>query len=156
MEQMRASVLSACMLSAAVGICSLIRPGKALERQIRFLISVLFVISLAAPLMQITVPPDLGIMAEERSQAYEAALTAELEEAILAETKLQTERALIAQLTGAGITCTKLEASLYIDEEGCIYCTDIRAECNDFAGACAVLEAVMGEGVNIVVTEVLS
>lgn len=155
MEQMRAAVLSACMLSAAVGICSLIRPGKALERQIRFVISLLFVISLTVPLTQMEVPPELEVLAEERA-VYQEGLDAGLKEALLAETKRRTEEALTEQLAAAGITCTKMEAILYIDETGCIYCSDISAECSDFAGACAILEAILGEGVNICVTEVLS
>lgn len=156
MEQLRTSVLSICMLSAAVGICSLLKPGKALERQIRFLISVMFVISLAAPLLQIEIPHELSVFCEEQMQVRESEFTAEMDARVLSEAKLRIEQALTEQLAAAGITCTKIEATLYIDSEGCIYCSDIDAECSDFAGACAVLEAALGEGVNISVTEVLS
>lgn len=153
---MKASILSACMLSAAVGICSLLRPGKMLERQIRLLLSVLFVISLASPLMQIEVPPELTVLAEERLRQREATLRSEMDARVLAEAKPRVEQALTELLAAEGITCTKMEAELYIDEEGCIYCSDIRTECSDFAGACAVLRAAAGEGVNICVTEILS
>ncbi len=156
MEQMKTAVLSACMLSAAVGIISLIRPGKALERQIRFLVSILFVICLAAPVMQIEFPSDLGVFAEEQAQQHEEMLTAGMEEQLLKEVTHCTEQALIEKLASEGISCTKMKATLYIDEEECIYCSDIEAECDDFAGACAVLEEVLGEEVNIRVTEVLS
>lgn len=153
---MKASILSACMLSAAVGIVSLLRPGKTLERQIRLLLSVLFVISLAAPLAQIEVPPELPVLAEEQLRQREAELTAEMNERVLAETKPRVEQALKDLLGAEGITCTKMEAELYIDGEGCIYCSDIRAECSDFAKACAILTEAAGEGVNICVTEILS
>ena len=48
-----------CFVSTAAGMLSLLSPGKALARQMRFLLSLLMALSLAIPLTEITLPDDL-------------------------------------------------------------------------------------------------
>ncbi len=156
MEYLRSSVLGACLFSAVVGICTLIRPSRALERQVRLLLSLLFVISLAAPLTQMELPASLEALCEQQAQAHaidvDEAFTAQL----LTETQKQTEAALRERFAQAGITCTDLSVALYIDEDDCIHCKEVRAVCDDFAGGCALLKETLGEEVTICVTEILS
>ena len=156
MEQLRASVLGACMLSAAVGMVSILQPGKRLDRQIRFLISLLFVISLASPFLRMDEPGLPELPAVQGDSAQTAALENTFEEQLLAETKRLGETALRERLAAAGIGCTALEAQVHIDGDGRIYFSEVTAECDQLAAACAVLQEALGEEVSIHVTEVLS
>ena len=147
MEQMKAGILSVCMLGTAVGIISLLRPGQTLERQIRFLLSLLLVIGITVPLLQIRLPD-----AAFSGNAY-AAQQAENQEAfdrqLLQETEQQVEAALQERLAAAGIFCTELTAVLHREENGCIYCSEVQAVCSDPEAACAVLRDALGEEVVI-------
>lgn len=149
MEQLRASVTGVCMLSAAVGICTLILPGKALERQVRFLLSVLFLISIAVPLTQMELP-DVSAAAVPQTQAQEYAA---LDDAVLRETQTRTEAALRERLTAADIRCEALSAALYMGEDRCIYCSEVQAVCSDPDRAAAILREALGEEVSIRVAE---
>lgn len=154
MEYLRSSVLGACLFSTVVGICTMIRPSRALERQVRLLLSLLFVISLAAPLTQMDISLSLEALCEQQTNTIDVdeAFTAQL----LQETQHQTEIALMEQFEQADITCTEISVTLYIDENECIHCKEVCAVCDDFAGGCALLEEILGEEVTICVTEILS
>ncbi|MDE5565320.1 MAG: hypothetical protein K2I93_09200 [Oscillospiraceae bacterium] len=156
MEYLRSSVLGACLFSAVVGICTLIRPSRALERQVRLLLSLLFVISLAAPLTQMELPESLEALCEQHTQAHAVDVDKAFTTQLLTETQQQTEAVPRERFTQAGITCTELSVTLYIDENDCIHCKEVHAVCDDFAGGCALLEELLGEEVTICVTEILS
>lgn len=156
MEYLRSSVLGACLFSAVVGICTLIRPSRALERQVRLLLSLLFVISLAAPLTRMELPESWEALCEQQVQTQAVDVDAAFTAQLLTETQQQTETALRKQFAQAGIICTELSVILYIDEKDCIHCKEVRAVCDDFAGGCALLKEMLGEEVTICVTEILS
>lgn len=147
MEQLRASVTGVCMLSAAVGICTLLRPGKELERQVRFLISVLFLLSIIVPLTQMELP---AWTAEETVQAADSTA---FESALLRETQTRTEDALRERLTEAGISCEALSVTLYMGEDRCIYCSEVQAVCSEPDSVYTVLREALGEEAVIRVTE---
>ncbi|MBQ8079257.1 MAG: hypothetical protein IJ236_04830 [Oscillospiraceae bacterium] len=155
MEVMQHTVMAVCLLSAAVGMVGLAMPQGSLGRQVRLILELLFVLALASPLLhrQIAFSPGQGNLQQVvQMQAAEDALR----EQIIAESRPRVEAALCGLLTESGIACTKMEADLHMDDSGCIYCTEIRAECSDLPAACRILREALGEEVNICVTEVLS
>ncbi len=156
MERLREAVLGACMLSTAVGIVSLIRPSRLLDRQIRFLISLLFVICLTVPFVQMDVPDLPEFLSGDHSAEPSEALQNALDTQLTAEAARRAEAVLKEQLTQAGITCTSLHAGVHIAEDGSIYISEVSAECSDLASACRVLEELLGKEVTICVTEALS
>lgn len=144
LETLKSSVLSVCMLSTAVAICMLICPDTALEKQVKFLISLLFMISLAVPLMQLEFPESLEEM--QQTQAETSALSL---------TQSCAEEALQLLLAQEGITCTELHVSVHIADDQSISITEVSAVCDDYQNACRVLENALEEGTALYVTEIL-
>lgn len=155
MEQMKTIITAACLLSIAAGICDLIRPDQQFRSQIRFLISLLFVIGLAAPLANFEADFVLSGASEIEGTVQEEQLSDTAETLILEETKRRTEEVLRALLNENGIACTGMEVSLHIDDGQCISISEVRTECSDMQAALALLEIQLGEGVSIHVTEVV-
>ena len=152
MEQMKAAILGACMLGIAVGICTLFKPDKALESQLRFVLKLVLVISLAVPLLQLRLPENAFLPSDTSQQeTYSEAFADNL----LEEAERQTEAALQEQLAAAGISCTALSVTLHRTEDGRIDCNEVRAACNDPAGAETVLREALGKEVSICVEEAL-
>lgn len=155
METLRSAVLYACMLSAAVGMLSLICPGKSMVRQMRFLISLLFAVSLAVPIARFELPPELDVLAQEELTAQTHVLDERVRESLLVETKQRTEQVLAEALASQGISCEELCAEVHIDADGRIYISKVTAQCDAFAQANAVLSDLLGEEVEISVTQIL-
>ena len=154
MEQMRAGILSICMLSTAIGICSLLRPEQTLGRQLRFLLSMLLLIGLAVPLLQLRLPAS-AFSGEAFLQQQEEHREA-FEERLLLETQKQTETALRERLSAEGITCTMLSVTLHRAEDGSIYCSEVQLSCNAPERAAALLRTLLGEEVSICAGEMVS
>lgn len=146
LESLRIAVISVCMLSIAVSVCTLILPDTALAKQVRFLISLLLIISLAVPLTDLEFPVSLQEIQQERSQ-----------ETALAVTETCLEDALIALLEENQIICEKLHVSVHIDETHCISIREVsvQVQYSDFEKACLVLEQALGEEAEIHVTQIL-
>lgn len=155
METLRSAVLCACMLSAAVGMLSMICPGRKLERQMRFLISLLFAVSLAVPIARFELPPELSVLAQEELTAQTQAMDERVRTALIEQTQARAEQALIDALQQRGITCEKLHVSVHFDENNCIYISKVTAQCEDFAGANKALADLLGEEVEVSVTQIL-
>ena len=153
MERLRAGILSICMLSTAVAVCTLLRPEQALGKQLRFLLSLLLIIGLAVPLLQIRLPEEA--FSESAFALQQAENRAAFEDRILQETQARTEAALRERLTAAGITCTALTAVLHRTEDGCIYCSEVQAACSKPERAAAVLREALGEEAEIIAGEMV-
>ena len=156
MERIHSAVLTVCMMSAAVGLVSLICRGKALARQIRFLFSLLFVVGLAAPFAGADPTEFLDLLSTQGSGVQEEFLTETAKETLLHETKAKLQQILTETLAQHGIHCDVLEADVHIGEDGRIHISKVTAECDDFAGANALLSDLLGEEAEICVTQVLT
>lgn len=143
-ESLKASVISVCLLSISVAVCTLICPDAVLAKQVRFLISLLFIISLAVPLTNLEFPVSMTEIQQERSQ-----------ESVTAVTQKYAEEALYLLLTQEGISCSELHVTVHIDENQSISISEVNAVCDDFQKACRVLEQALGEEAEIHVTEIL-
>ncbi|MDE6729509.1 MAG: hypothetical protein K2J71_01875 [Oscillospiraceae bacterium] len=146
LESLKSAVISVCMLSIAVAICTLILPDTTLTKQVRFLISLLFIISLAVPLADLEFPVSMQEIQQEQSQ-----------ETAQAVTELYLKNALLALLEQEQIVCEELEVTVHIDESGSISIreVEVNALCDDFQKACRVLEQALGEEAEIHVTQIL-
>lgn len=144
LESLKTSIIAVCMLSIAVAVCTLVCPNAVLAKQVKFLISLLFIISLAVPLTNLEFPVDLLEIQQERSQ-----------ESAQAVTQKYAEEALYLLLTQEEISCSELQVTVHIDENQSISISEVNAVCDDFQKACRVLEQALGEEVEIHVTEIL-
>lgn len=155
-DTIRSAAAAACMVSAGAGLLSLLTPGKALARQMRFLLSLLLAVSLAVPLLHMELPADLETLLQVETEERAAQLEAELREELEAQTAARLRSVLMQKLSDAGISCTELEVTLHSDADGCIHISRVTAVCDDFAGANRLLRTLLGEEGEIVVTEIVS
>lgn len=154
MEQLKSILTTACMLSLTIGLCNVLKPGLIFDKQLRFLISLLFVLGLASPILSlknegfhIAIPENAG---QERTQA----LAEEMQESILYQTGKQTEAALYKLLREKGIVCSELQVRVHIDEGQCIYISEVSAVCDQTEYTCEILRASLGEEVMLHVSEI--
>ena len=140
-----------CFVSTAAGMLSLLSPGKALARQMRFLLSLLMALSLAIPLTEITLPDDLETLVQTDARETQERLYEEIE----AETARKLRAVLMQKLAEEGISCTSLEVSVHRDDADCIHISRVAAVCDDFADANRILHELTGGEGEIVVTEIL-
>lgn len=152
MEAFRAAMLAACMMSCAAGLIRLVTPEKTLARQIRFLLSMLFALGLAVPLLHARLPAGFGT---EEMTFFTETMQEKLHEQLLAETKTRLESVLREALRARGITCETVEVTLHIDENGCIHISKAQVTCDDFAAANAVLPDLLGGEGDYEVTQIL-
>ncbi len=144
LETLKSSVLTVCLLSIAVSVCLFLCPEHALRRQTRFLVSLLFLLSLLPALPS----PDFSGIPEsvQQSQADQTAM-------ILTEQSVK--QTLISILEKKGILCKEISVSLHMDENRCISITDVSVTCDNFQQTLRTLREVLGEGVKLHVSETL-
>ncbi|MBQ9110750.1 MAG: hypothetical protein IJY06_05225 [Oscillospiraceae bacterium] len=156
MQQLKTIITAACMLSIAVGICNVLRPSKLFERQVRFLISLLFTLCLAAPLLRIDWHAPLPELAAGEMEMQADRLRQDAQQLILEETAVRTESALTKLLNENGIACQTVDVQVHIDDEQCIYISEVSTACSDPAQAAGLLRTNLGEEVTLHVTELAS
>lgn len=155
MESLKNAVVSACMLSCAVSLFSLAAPGKALAGQMKFLVSLLFAVSLAVPLLHFELPSDLETLASDALSMQTQETESRVRESMIEETQDCTAQALRQALANAGIHCSELDVQVHIDENDCIHISKVTVTCDDFAGANALLSDLLGGEGEIVVTQII-
>lgn len=144
LETIQSSVLAVCMLSIAVSLCLLICPDNALQKQVRFLISLLFVISLILPFKNLTFPDSLEALQIEQS-----------DRSALQAAEFSVRNALVSILNQNGISCSEPEITLHIDENHCISISEVRLTCDNYQDAVRLLNQMLGEEVSIHVSQTL-
>ncbi len=142
LDSFRSSVLSVCLLSTAVSVCLMICPDNALKKQVKFLLSLLFVISLAMPFRDFRIPSAPGVSQQEQADRTVLHLTE--------QTVRETLETLLAEKQ---IFCREIQVNLHIDSAGCISITDIRVCCDQPQEAEQLLHEVLGEGVAVDVSQ---
>lgn len=154
MEQMQKLVSGVCMLSLSTGLCSLLRTGKTFERQIHFLLSMLFVIVLIAPFRSLTVPDMTALSLQEESALHTGTLTEETEHMLIEEARRRICTRAGELLTQEGIDWKEVDASVHIDENRCIYISEVSVRCRDAQKAQTLLKSAFGEEVSVYAAEV--
>ncbi len=153
MEQITAIVTGACLLSLAVGVVHMIRPSKAFEQQVRFLVSMLFIVCITKPFLTLEMPGFSSITDTAEAAVQCDTLADETQTQVLAATRMQTEHAVAQYLTANGITCTQVTAIMNIDGTGSISISEVSVMCSPPETAAALLQSVLGEGVTLHVAE---
>ncbi len=144
LETLKSSVLTVCLLSIAVSVCLFLCPENALRKQVRFLVSLMFLVSLLPAFVRPEFSDIPGSV--QQSQADRTAL------ALTEQTVKQTLASVLEQ---KGISCSEISVSLHIDENHCISISDVSVTCDDFQQTLRTLRELLGEGVNLHVSEIL-
>jgi hypothetical protein len=154
-DAIHSAVLAACMVSAGAGLLSLLSCGKTLARQMKFLLSLLFAVSLAVPLLHMELPDDLETLVRVTAQEQAEALEERIYEELVQETEQRVRSVLLEKLAAAGITCTELTVTVHRDAENCIHISKVTAVCDAMERANALLPELVGKEAEIVVTQII-
>lgn len=153
MDRFQTIITTACMLSITIGLCNALKPTAIFEKQIRFLISMIFVLCISAPILQLRKGTISFFVPKYNMQIQSAELTEQVHQSILDKTAEQINAALQELLRRNGIICTKLDVRVHIDEGQRIYISEVSAECDQPDHACEILRASLGEEVILHVSQ---
>lgn len=137
------------MLSMAAGLCAMLLPEHVFTKQMRFLLSLLFVTALAAPFCEMK---KSGLAISELLDMTEdtmALRTEQLQEECMAQVQNQTESVIEQMLSAEGILCEEVKAIVHMDEENRIYISEVSVQCGDAQRAETLLKSAFGEEVVI-------
>ena len=152
MERLQTAVLAACAISMLTGMLQLLRPNEKFARQLRLFTAGLMLLSILTPLLQgiQTLTPDWTIL--ESPPSYEGS---DFAEQIRQQTALQMqsnlEQTLQAELQVHSINVESLSVTVHISEEDRINISSVTIISDTPAAAKQVLQAYLGEEVEIVV-----
>lgn len=152
MERLQTAVLAACAISMLTGMLQLLRPNEKFDRQLRLFTAGLMLLSILTPLLQgiQTLTPDWTIL--ESPPSYEGS---DFAEQIRQQTALQMqsnlEQTLQAELQVHSINVESLSVTVHISEEDRINISSVTIISDTPAAAKQVLQAYLGEEVEIVV-----
>ncbi len=144
MTELKTAVVGVCLLSVAVSVCLLICPDSSLRKQVKFLISLVCIISLISPFRHLQISSNLESLQLERSSS-----------SVQAFTEAAAEQALNNALKQSGLSCDRLEASVHVSEDNCISITDVSLTCDDPQTAVMLLKDLLGEEVQLHVSQTL-
>ncbi len=156
MNALKTILTAACMVSLAVGLCHALKPSHLFEKQVRFLISLLFVIGLVSPILNIDWRSALAFTQEIPAAAENPQLETQLQAQLLEETAARTETALRELLALNGIRCTEMDVSVHIDEMNCICISEVSIVSSDVRKTTDILQEQLGEEVTIHAAEMAS
>lgn len=152
MERLQTAVLAACAISMLTGMLQLLRPNEKFDRQLRLFTAGLMSLSILTPLLQgiQTLTPDWTIL--ESPPSYEGS---DFAEQVRQQTALQMqsnlEQTLQAELQVHSINVESLSVTVHISEEDRINISSVTIISDTPAAAKQVLQAYLGEEVEIVV-----
>ena len=121
MEAMRAVVLVTCVISILSGVLDALKPNARFDRQLRLLLSAVFVLGILTPLSQgaAAFQPDWEPDTETAAVELEAAAA----QATQKQAAANLEESLEAMLRQHGIADAQAEAEMYISGDNCIETT---------------------------------
>ena len=144
MAELKTAVVGVCLLSIAVSVCLLICPDSSLRKQVKFLVSLVCIISLISPFRHLQIPSSLDSLQLEHASSSVQALT-----------EAAAEKALNVTLQKSGLSCERLEVSVHVSEDNCISITDVSLICDDPQSAVVLLKDLLGEEVHLHVSQAL-
>ncbi len=146
METMRAIVLITCVISLLSGVLDALRPNAKFDRQMRLLLSAVFLLAILTPLvkgagkMQMNWDSDMTV-----SQDMAAAMAVQTE--VCAAENL--ENTLQELLQKGGVTDARVKAEVHIAEDNSIEIEHVTVFCGDAETAKSLLAECLGEEVKI-------
>ena len=147
MEAMRAVVLVTCVISILSGVLDALKPNARFDRQLRLLLSAVFVLGILTPWSQGTAAfqPDWEPDTETAAVELEAAAA----QATQKQAAANLEESLEAMLRQHGIADAQAEAEMYISGDNCIEIEQVTVYCTDPAAAEPLLTDCLGKEVKI-------
>lgn len=155
MERLQTAVLAACAISMLTGILQLLRPNEKFDRQLRLFTAGLMLISILMPLLQgiQTLTPDWSLL--ESPPSYESSDFAEqVRQQTASQVESNLEQTLQAELQIHGINVKSLSVTVHISEEDRIDISSVTVISDTPAAAKHVLQAYLGEEVEIIVESI--
>lgn len=146
METMRAIVLVTCIISLLSGMLDALKPNTRFDRQMRLLLSVVFLLGILTPLakgMREFHPDWSG------DATVSTALTAALNDKTEACAAANLEASLTELLREGGVTDAEVEVKMHTTEDNCIEIDCVTAYCTDREAADRLLVQTLGEEVKI-------
>ena len=145
MERMRAIVLSACAVSLLAGALDAIRPSPKFDRQMKLLLSAVFLLAILTPLVQ-------GSRDFSVDWSGDEVFSAELTETVAQETAA-CAATLQQQLSAGGVPDAKVQVQMHTAEDGRIEIDCVTAFCTEPEKARALLAESLGNEVKLYVEE---
>lgn len=152
MERLQTAVLAACAVSMLTGMLQLLRPNEKFDRQLRLFTAGLMLLSILTPFLQgiQTLTPDWTIL--ESPSSYEGSDFAEqVRQQTVLQVQSNLEQTLQAELQVHGINIESLSVMVHISEEDRIDISSVTVISDTPAAAKQVLQAYLGEEVEIIV-----
>lgn len=153
MDQLKAILTTACLLSLTIGLCNVLKPGVIFEKQIRFIISLIFVLGLVSPILSLKSDGVCVTFAKSSGEVNAQSLTEQMYDEILIITEDKTETALLELLSSNGVECEDLQIQAHIDEGQCIYISEVSVVCDEPQRTCEILRESLGEEVVLHVSQ---
>ena len=142
MEAMRAVVLVTCVISILSGVLDALKPNARFDRQLRLLLSAVFVLGILTPLSQ-------GAAAFQPDWEPDTETAAVELEAAAAQATQKLEESLETMLRQHGIADAQAEAEMYISGDNCIEIEQVTVYCTDPVAAEPLLTDCLGKEVKI-------
>lgn len=149
MEQFRAVIKSVCIISAAVCILDGLAAGTRFRNQMKFLLNLIFITVIAAPVLQGTFDFEMPELDRYMTEDYDSA--GELyQEELRRQTGENISAVLMQQLEAAGIKCTGIETDINISETNSISISSVTVSADDFGAASEIIRSSLGGDTEVI------
>lgn len=143
MSEFGTIIKSICILSGAIFLVEGLTSGTRFRTQMRFLLNLLFIIVIAAPVLKGTLSIELPELDEYKLPEFSD--QQELyDDEVLRITAENIEAVLMQQLEAAGINCTGITAEINISETNSISISSVTVSADDFNAAAEVIRSSLG------------
>lgn len=143
MEGASAVIRSVCIISAAICLTDSIASGTRFRNQIRFLLNLVFIAVIIAPIVKGSFELELPDI-----EKYMTAEYYDSDEEYMQELEMRTEEnissVLMQQVQAAGINCSKIETDVNISDADSISISRVTVSADDFEAAADVIKSSLG------------
>lgn len=143
MENVTAMIKSVCIISAAICIAESLIEGMKLKNQVSFLLNLIFMLVISAPLIQGTFEFELPDISKYELSDYSEAENVYNEE-LLRTTEENISSVLKSQVEAAGIICSEIKTSVNISETNSILISSVTICTDNFEAAEEIIKNSLG------------
>ncbi|MCD8219930.1 MAG: stage III sporulation protein AF [Ruminococcus sp.] len=146
METMQTIVLVTCVISLLSGILDALKPNRKFDRQMRLLLSAVFLLAILAPL---TGGLDALQWDWDTDAAVSEDLTSEMKKQTLEYAQENLAQSLQSYLQENGIADASVQVEMHMTDDACIEINRVMVSCTNPETALALLTECFGEEVRI-------
>lgn len=147
METMRTIVLVTCAVSLLSGVLDALKPNKKFDRQMRLLLSVVFLLAFLAPFVKGL--DDLHWNSWETDAVISDHLTAEMAQQTLQYAQENLEQTLVQYLQEHNLADAQVQVQMHMTDDDSIEINRVIVSCTNSETATALLKECLGEEVTI-------